>query len=103
MPEKVHITYFIAHLNLGYLSESTAKQYIPPPIYLLHIYPKSSKTLDPAHISLLRKGLNFAVVPPSLPTEEIVTSTELACKSLDQETAANLRSEVARSVSKRTK
>ena len=54
-------------------------------------------------IIIIRKGLNFAVVPPSLPTEEIVTSTELACKSLDQETAAKLRSEVARSVSKRTK
>ena len=62
---------------------------------------KSSKTLDTKTSDVLRKGLNFAVTPKSLPTEEIITSTEMACKNLDRLTAASLRSEVARVV-KRT-
>ena len=62
---------------------------------------KSSKVLDPVSTSLLRKGLNFAITPKRLPTEEIITSTEIACKKLDPQTAASLRSEVARSVQRK--
>ena len=62
---------------------------------------KSSKSLDAASTSLLRKGLNFAVSPKVIPTEEIITATELACKNLDDLKAASLRSEVARSVKKK--
>ena len=61
----------------------------------------SSKTLDAPATNLLRKGLNFAVTPKSIPTEEIITSTELACKDLNAVTAASLRSEVARSIKRR--
>ena len=64
---------------------------------------KSSKVLDKATTSLLSKGLNFAIAPQHIPTEEIITSTELACKKLDPETAASLRSEVARSVKRKKK
>ena len=62
---------------------------------------KSSKSLDDNTTSLLRRGLNFAVTPARLPTEDIITSTELACKNLDDITAASLRSEVARSVKRK--
>ena len=61
----------------------------------------SSKTLNAPATNLLRKGLNFAVTPKSIPTEEIITSTELACKDLSAVTAASLRSEVARSIKRR--
>ena len=62
---------------------------------------KSSKVLGPDTINLLRRGLNFAIVPKALPTEEIITSTEVACKNLNSKTAASLRSEVARSVKRK--
>ena len=65
------------------------------------VHNKSSKELDKVTTTLLSKGLNFAVTPRHFPTEEIITSTELACKSLDEVTAASLRSEVARSVKRR--
>ena len=65
------------------------------------VHNKSSKTFDEVTTSLLRRGLNFAVTPKHFPTEDIITSTELACKNLDATTAANLRSEVARVVKKR--
>ena len=64
---------------------------------------KSSKTLDPISTNLLRRGLNFAVTPKEIPTEEIITATEIACKNLDDLKAASLRSEVARSVKRRRK
>ena len=64
---------------------------------------KSSKTLDPVSTSLLRRGLNFAVTPKEIPTEEIITATEIACKNLDDLKAASLRSKVARSVKRRRK
>ena len=65
------------------------------------VYNKSSKTFNATTTNLLRRGLNFAITPQSIPVEEIVTSTELACRNLDAETAASLRSEVARSVKRR--
>lgn len=65
------------------------------------VHNKSSKTFDEVTTSLLRRGLNFAVTPKHFPTEDIITSTELACKNLNAMTAANLRSEVARVVKKR--
>lgn len=64
---------------------------------------KSSKPLDPVSTSLLRKGLNFAVTPKEILTEEIITATEMACKNLDELKAASLRSEVARSVKRKKK
>ena len=58
----------------------------------------SSKTLDKHAESLLKRGLNFAVTPKSLPTEDIIVATELACKNLDAEKSASLRCEVAKAV-----
>ena len=65
------------------------------------VHNKSSKTFDTTTTNLLRRGLNFAITPQKIPVEDIVTSTELACRNLDLETAASLRSEVARSVKRR--
>lgn len=39
---------------------------------------KSSKILEQISTCLVYKGLNFAVMPERLPTEEIITSTEIA-------------------------
>ena len=60
----------------------------------------SSKSIDPATTSLLQKGLNFAITPKTLPTEEIIVATELASRNLNRQSAADLKSEVARSIKK---
>ena len=64
---------------------------------------KSSLTLNENTTELLKKGLNFAVTPKNVPTEDIITATELACKNLDGERAANLKSEITRAVKRRKK
>ena len=43
---------------------------------------------------VLKLGLNFAVTPTKLPVNEIVASTELACQSLNHNTASRLRCDV---------
>ena len=47
--------------------------------------------LSQAKLSVLKKGLNFAVTPTDIPVDEIIAGTELAIQHLDQQTAAQLR------------
>ena len=58
----------------------------------------SERELSQAELSVLKKGLNFAVTSTDIPVDEIIASTELATRHLDQQTAAQLRSEVVRSL-----
>ena len=53
----------------------------------------SSKELTPATISLLQRGLKFAVTSKALPVEDIVLTMEEACRHLGEEKAASLHSE----------
>ncbi|XP_071448005.1 uncharacterized protein [Hetaerina americana] len=52
--------------------------------------------LSDAAISVLSKGLNFAVAPARLPKEELVTEVEYAVRKLPKEEAEELRGEVSR-------
>ena len=45
----------------------------------------SSRPLNDAEISLLEKGLNFAVTPTTIPATEIVAKVETAIRTLDLE------------------
>ena len=58
----------------------------------------SSKQLTLAAISLLQRGLNFAVTPKALPVENIVVATEEACRHLGEDKAVSLHSEVVKTV-----
>ena len=55
----------------------------------------SSRQLNSPETSVLQKGLNFAVVPEKPPINEVIQATELACKQLENDTAAELRARVA--------
>ena len=35
-------------------------------------------------VSLLKKGLNFAVTPQNFPIDDLITTTELACKNIKE-------------------
>ena len=50
-----------------------------------------SRSLDDAEIALLKKGLNFAVTPPYIPTTEIIAKVESATRQLDAEQADTVR------------
>jgi hypothetical protein len=52
----------------------------------------SRHTLSPAEKSVLEKGLNFAVTPQKLPTDDLIVTTEEACASLPTGQANELRS-----------
>ena len=41
----------------------------------------------PAEISVLEKGLNFAIVPNCIPAKEMIKVTGVACQGLDVELA----------------
>ena len=50
-------------------------------------------------IKLLKKGMNFAITPETLPVKDIVTTTELACLKLkNQQKAQSLRAEIVCSI-----
>ena len=44
--------------------------------------------------SVLSIGLNFAITPHRIPTNDIIVATELACKSLPSNEATQLRTEI---------
>ncbi|XP_071450003.1 uncharacterized protein [Hetaerina americana] len=52
--------------------------------------------LTNAHISILSKGLNFAIAPTKIPKEEIVTEVEYAIRKLPKGDADEIREDVAR-------
>ena len=54
----------------------------------------SSKQLSSDQVSVLEKGLNFAVSPDKLPINDVIVATESACKDLPDKTAAELRARV---------
>ncbi|KAI8507604.1 hypothetical protein Bbelb_149840 [Branchiostoma belcheri] len=55
----------------------------------------SEKTLNEHQTRVLQKGLNFAVTPDKIPSEDFVVATESACMCLPLNSAEQLRSEVA--------
>ena len=56
----------------------------------------SNQTLDDGTISLLQKGLNYAVAPRAPPIEEMLTSIEKAVRALPMEQAEEARHESIR-------
>ena len=60
----------------------------------------SQRILSDPELSVLKKGLNFAVVPKQLPVVDLVTVTETACRSLPANDASELRAKVATVISK---
>ncbi|XP_072042470.1 uncharacterized protein [Amphiura filiformis] len=59
---------------------------------------KSDRDLSDNELSVLKKGLNFSVVPDSVPTAEFVTGIETACYALgsNSDTSTQLRSDCVR-------
>ena len=47
---------------------------------------------------MLKKGLNFAITPRVVPTDDFITATEVACRQLKPEAADILRSDVVRTL-----
>ena len=60
---------------------------------------KSSKQLTDEQQKVLQKGMNFAVYPTSLPVNDFITATEMACQYLGQDQANSLRTSVASTLS----
>ena len=54
----------------------------------------SSRTLRKAEVSLLKKGLNFAVTPAKVPATEIIAKVKSAVRPLDAERADTVRRDV---------
>jgi len=54
----------------------------------------SSRTLSEAEVSLLKKGLNFAVTLTSVPATEIIAKVESAVRPLDAERADTVKRSV---------
>ena len=54
----------------------------------------SDRLLNDSELSMLVKGLNFAVTPRELPIVDIVTSNESACRKLSEGDASELRATV---------
>ena len=61
---------------------------------------KSNKTLTTDELSVLEKGLNFAVTPRDFPLKDVLVSTEIACKQLSAPKAQSLRAEVTKCIKK---
>ena len=54
----------------------------------------SSRDLKADEVSVLEKGLNFAVSPDTLPVKDVIIATESVCKELPGNKAAELRARV---------
>ena len=59
--------------------------------------------LSDPELSVLMKGLNFAVTPQKVPVAEIVTATESACRSLDSGDVHGLRAKVVQLLDRQDK
>ncbi|XP_069673690.1 uncharacterized protein [Periplaneta americana] len=62
----------------------------------------TDQQLDEATTSVLARGLNFAPVPKKIPVADIISSIEGAIHQLPQDSAEEIRREVARAVTKAT-
>ena len=51
----------------------------------------SSRSLSDARKALLKRGLNFAVIPANIPATEIIAKVEAAVRKLDAEQADTVR------------
>ena len=60
----------------------------------------SQRILNDPELSVLAKGVNFAVAPTKIPVVDIVTSTESVCRKLSDREAGELRSKVANLLSR---
>ena len=60
-------------------------------IHLLYKHELSSRSLNEAEVSLLKKGVNFAVTPADIPATEIIAKVESAVRQLDAERADTVR------------
>ena len=61
----------------------------------------ADRHLDRDEVSLLKKGLNVAVTSQSLPIDDVVTETEMACKNINEKYRADgFRSKMAKAVTK---
>ena len=58
----------------------------------------SKYKLNQDQTSVLSKGLNFAITPHRIPTNDIIVATELACKSLPTNEATQLRTEIVEAI-----
>jgi hypothetical protein len=61
-----------------------------------HVINLTDNDLDGETISLLAKGLNFAIAPTRVPKEEIATGVEAAVRSLHKMEADDIREDVSR-------
>ena len=58
----------------------------------------SGRDLSKHEMSVLKKGLNFAVSQDEIPVVDIITATETACRNLEKSEADELRSEVVSTI-----
>ncbi|XP_052259249.1 uncharacterized protein LOC127863670 [Dreissena polymorpha] len=64
----------------------------------------SDRPLSLDETSVLKKGMNFCVTPPTIPINEIIASTEQVCYQLEDKSAAeSLRGEVVKILKSATK
>ena len=54
--------------------------------------------LELAADNLLKRGLNFAISPKTLPVDDIVVATEDACGKMREDEVASLRAKVTKQV-----
>ena len=73
--------------------------YTPPSLFSDGWKNCSDRILSDPELSVLAKGLNFAVTPAKLPIVDIVTTTEVACLNLSEGDASELRAKVVNLVS----
>ena len=60
----------------------------------------SDRQLTEEECSVLAKGANFAIVPDTVPVEEIISNVESSIRNLPQDVADEIRTEAARVLSK---
>ena len=63
----------------------------------------SDRILADPELSILKKGLKFAITPKRLPIVDIITATESACRSLKSGDANELRAKVVNIINKHEK
>ena len=60
----------------------------------------SQRILSDPELSVLKKGLNFAMTPKKLPVVDLITATESACRNLNSSDANELRAKVVNAIGK---
>ena len=60
----------------------------------------SQRILSDSELSVLKKGLNFAVTPKKLPVVDLITATESACRNLNNSDTNELRAKVVNTIGK---